>query len=178
VILLMGIAGSGKGTQGKLLAENQGYELISMGDVVRATATDEQRERMLAGGLLNDQEIIDMIDQVLSGLPDADKVILDGFPRTIPQAEWLLEQVKTGRFTLDTAFHLVASRAAVKARLLGRARADDNDEAIEKRFDEYERATAPIITWLTDNGITVANINAERTVEAINEELVQYLQKA
>jgi adenylate kinase len=175
VILLMGIAGSGKGTQGKMLADQQNMHLISMGDVVRMYVTGEQRDRMLAGHLLSDQEVIAIVDKVLASLSDNEEVILDGFPRTIPQAEWLLAQVTAGRFPLHQAFHLVASREAVKQRLLGRARIDDKEEAIEKRFDEYERSTAPILKWLADNGVEVVNINAERPVEAVNDDIVSHL---
>ena len=175
MILLMGIAGSGKGTQGKMLADKHGFHLISMGDVVRMYVTGEQRQRMLAGGLLDDQEIIKIVDQVLASLTDAEEVILDGFPRTIPQAEWLLDQVKAGRFKLEMAFHLVASRAAVKQRLLGRARIDDVETAIEKRFDEYERSTAPLLKWLTDHNVDVVAINAERSPTEVNADLLNHL---
>lgn len=178
MILLMGIAGSGKGTQGKMLADQHGFHLISMGDVIRMYVTGEQRERMLAGGLLDDQEVIAIVDQVLRSLHDQEEVILDGFPRTVPQAEWLLAQSRAGRFQLQTAIHLVASREAVKERLIGRARIDDNEEAIEKRFDEYERSTAPILEWLEGHGVHVLNINAERPVEIINQELVDHIKKA
>jgi adenylate kinase len=178
MILLMGIAGSGKGTQGKMLADQQGLHLISMGDVVRMYVTGEQRERMLAGGLLDDHEIIEIVDKVLASLPDNEEVLLDGFPRTIPQAEWLLEQAATGRFPVRMAFHLVASRDAVKKRLMNRARMDDTDEAIEKRFDEYERATAPLLNWLKEHGVKVIDVNAERSVEAVNDDLAKYLKQA
>jgi adenylate kinase len=176
MILLMGIAGSGKGTQGKMLADQHNLHLISMGDVVRMYVTGEQRERMLAGELLNDQEVIGIVDKVLKSLPNDQEVLLDGFPRTIPQAEWLLEQVKAGRFKLDTAFHLVASREAVKKRLLNRARIDDKEDAIEARFDEYEKSTAPLLDWLAQHGVNVVNVDAERSVEEVNTELAQHLQ--
>lgn len=175
MILLMGIAGSGKGTQGKMLADQHGFHLVSMGDVVRMYVTGEQRQRMLAGGLLDDQEIIKIVDKVLASLPSDEEVVLDGFPRTIPQAEWLLEQVKAGRFELKMVFHLAASRAAVKARLLGRARIDDKEEAIEARFDEYERSTAPLLKWLADQGVKVINIDAERPPKVVNADLVKHL---
>lgn len=176
MILLMGIAGSGKGTQGKMLADSRGFHLISMGEVLRMYVTGNQRERMLAGELLDDQEIIKIVDQVLTSLPDDEEVLLDGFPRTIPQAEWLLNQTKTGHLQpLRVAFHLVASREAVKARLMKRARIDDKEGAIEARFDEYERATAPLLTWLSDNGVKVVNVNAERSVEAVNDDLIKEL---
>lgn len=175
MILLMGIAGSGKGTQGKMLADSRGFHLISMGEVLRMYVTGEQRERMLAGELLPDKEIIEIVDKVLSSVLNGAEVLMDGFPRTIPQAEWLLEQVKAGRFGLNIAFHLVASREAVKQRLLNRARIDDVDAAIEERFNEYERSTRPLLDWLKEHGIQVIDVNAERSVEEVNDDLVKYL---
>ncbi|HSX23942.1 MAG TPA: nucleoside monophosphate kinase [Candidatus Saccharimonadales bacterium] len=174
----MGIAGSGKGTQGKMLADQHGFHLVSMGDVLRMYVTGEQRERMLTGKLLGDKEIIAIVDKVLASLADDKQVILDGFPRTVPQAEWLLEQVKHGRFDLQQAFHLVASRSAVKERLLGRARIDDKEEAIEKRFDEYERSTTPLLEWLQRQGVEVVNINAEQPVGTVNGDILSHLKQA
>ncbi|PIZ62175.1 hypothetical protein COY17_02945 [Candidatus Saccharibacteria bacterium CG_4_10_14_0_2_um_filter_52_9] len=176
MILLMGIAGSGKGTQGKMLADQHNFHLISMGEVLRMYVTGKQRERMLAGELLDNQEIIGIVNQVITSLPDDGEVLMDGFPRTIPQAEWLLGQAKAGRFNLDKAFHLVALRQAVKERLLGRARVDDKEVAIEKRFDEYERSTAPLLQWLKNNGVEVIDINAERTPEEVNADIIKRLE--
>jgi len=178
MILLMGISGSGKGTQGKMLADQYGLHLISMGDVLRMYVTGKQRERMLAGGLLGDSEIIAIVDKVLLSIPDDETVLMDGFPRTIPQAQWLLEQVKSGRFQLDAALHLQASREAVKKRLLGRARIDDTEAAIEARFNEYERSTMPLLEWLTQHNVKVINVNAERSVETINNDLARHLQES
>lgn len=177
MILLMGIAGSGKGTQGKMLADQRNYHLISMGDVLRMHVTGKQRERMLAGGLLDDTEIINIIDKVLVSIGDDGQVLLDGFPRTVPQAQWLLEQVQAGRFGLQTAFHLVASRDAVKNRLINRGRIDDVEHAIEARFNEYASSTEPVLDWLSQNGVDVVNIDAEQAVEAVNEDIIDYLEK-
>lgn len=175
MILLMGIAGSGKGTQGTMLADARGYHLVSMGEVLRMYVTGKQRERMLAGELLDDEEIIRIVDQVLTSLPAGEEVIMDGFPRTIPQAEWLLGEVQKGRFDLSIAFHLVASQEAVRQRLMRRGRVDDKDGAIQARFDEYERSTAPLLDWLKTHGIRVVDVNAERSVEAVNDDLIKYL---
>ena len=175
MILLMGIAGSGKGTQGKMLADQHGLHLVSMGDVLRMYVTGKQRERMLAGELLDDQEIISIVDKVFTSISNGEDIMMDGFPRTIPQAEWLLSQVKAGRFKLNLALHLVATREAVKERLIKRARIDDTDGAIEARFDEYQRSTEPLLNWLSEHGVNVVNVNAEQSVEAVNKELVSIL---
>lgn len=177
MILLMGIAGSGKGTQGKMLADQRSYHLISMGDVLRMHVTGKLRERMLAGELLNDTDIINIINKVLTSIGDDDQVLLDGFPRTIPQAEWFMEQVEAGRFDLNTAFHLVASRQAVKDRLINRGRIDDVEDSIEARFAEYARSTEPLLDWLSDHGVEVVNIKAEQSVEQVNEDITSHLDK-
>ena len=167
MILIMGIAGSGKGTQSKLLADRHGFHLVTTGDVLRMYITGEQRQKMLEGKLLSDDEIIRIIDKVLDDIINGADILMDGFPRTIPQAEWLVEQAKSGRFELEMAIHLVASREEVKKRLLDRARIDDQAAAIDKRFDEYERATVPLLEWLKKNDVPVIDINAERTPEQV-----------
>lgn len=178
MILLMGIAGSGKGTQGKMLADDRGFHLISMGEVLRMYVTGEQRKKMLSGGLLDDNEIIEIVDKVLATIPDNEEVLMDGFPRTIPQAEWLLEQVESGRFALTQGFHLVASQEAVKARLMNRGRIDDTEEAISERFQEYKRSTQPLISWLREHDINIIDVNAERSAEVVNQEIVDQLDKS
>jgi len=173
MILLMGMAGTGKGTQGKLLADQLGRHLISMGDVLRMYVTGKKREEMLAGKLLKDEEIIKFLKRVLSTLRDDEGVILDGFPRTISQAEWLLNQKEHSNARI--AFHLVASRDTVKQRMIERARSDDTEDAIEKRIDEYDNATKPLLDWLQAHGVKVVNINAEQPIAAVNKEILKHL---
>lgn len=178
MILIMGIAGSGKGTQSKLLAEKDGYHLVTMGDVLRQNASDEQRQKMQAGELLGDQEIIQVVDKVLTDLVGKDNVLLDGFPRTLAQAEWLVQEVEKGHFSLKTAIHLVASREAVKARLIDRARTDDVNHAIEQRFDEYEKSTAPIIDWLRQHKVDVYDVDGERSIEEVHQDIINHLNQS
>lgn len=178
MILLMGLPGSGKGTQGKMLADEHGFHLISMGDLVRMYVTGHRRQRMLAGELLDDAEIIAMLDRVLSAmkdLDDDDDVVLDGFPRTIPQAEWLMEQVKAGRFTLNGIVYLTATTEAVTERLTARGRLDDQEAVILERFKEYKELTEPVVNWFVDQGVAVINIDAERSTSAVNRDIVSQL---
>jgi adenylate kinase len=171
----MGIAGSGKGTQGKLLADKYGFRWVSSGEILRMYATDEQRRRMLDGKLLDDKEIIQIWDKLLEPMIDKDKCILDGFPRTVPQAKWLLDEARKDNFKVTDVLHLVASRAAVTNRLLERGRQDDQTKVIEARFDEYEKSTLPIIHWFASEGVPVVKINAEQSIDAIHQEIVKRL---
>lgn len=175
MILLMGLPGSGKGTQGKMLADEHGMHLISMGELVRMYVTGERRKQMLAGALLEDNEIITMIDRVLTTMDDGEDCVLDGFPRTIPQAKWLMQQVEAGRFDLSYIICLTASPEAVKARLRARGRLDDKDEVIEARFKEYERLTQPVIDWFEGQGAPIVRVDAERSTNEVNRDVIKLL---
>ncbi len=172
MVLLMGIAGSGKGTQGKLLSEARGYKVLSTGELLREYGSEDQHKRMQKGILITDAEVTELLDKALSELEDQNHVILDGYPRSIPQVQWLLADNKAGRFKIDYVLHLLASREAVKARMHERARQDDHDEAIEARFREYEQSTLPILDYLRDQGVEVVEVNGEQTVEAVHQEVV------
>ena len=102
MIILMGVAGAGKSMQGRLFADEHGYAWISTGELFRVLVTGKRRQQMLEGKLLSDEEVIELIDKTLK-LIDVDKeFLLDGFPRTKVQADWLLDQVKQDRFKSDS----------------------------------------------------------------------------
>jgi adenylate kinase len=172
MILLMGIAGSGKGTQGKLLAEARGYKIISTGELLRNFGSDEQHARMHRGEILGDDEVTEMLNRALGELEDQNKVILDGYPRTVAQSKWLLDADKAGRFSVNYVLHLITSREAAKERIHIRARSDDHDAAIEARFDEYEKATLPIINYYKTHNIEVVEVNGEQPIDAVHHDIV------
>jgi len=103
VIILLGVAGSGKSEQGRLLADEYGYAWISTGEILRVLITGKRRHEMLAGRLLSDEEMIQIMDRFLCNRHNQE-FILDGFPRTIPQTDWLLKQVEKGRFSTRQLF--------------------------------------------------------------------------
>ena len=174
MILIMGIQGSGKGTQSGLLAKASGYAVLTLGDLIRAQVSDEQRQRIDAGKLLRDDEARDIVEQAIMNMPVGTPYILDGFPRSIPQAAWLYEKSESdARFKIDRVIHLIATRDAVKARLLSRGRADDTETGIEKRFNEYERATEPLFAWFKSHDVQVIDVDAERSVSEVNEDLMK-----
>lgn len=176
MILLMGLPGSGKGTQGKMLADYHGRHLISMGEIIRMYVTGERRQRMLAGELLDDAEVISILERVLDSLPDDSEYILDGFPRTVPQAEWLLERLESKGSKITCVVHLRASLQAVKARLQARGRTDDREEVIEERFKEYQRLTQPLLDWYKDHDINICDINAERSPNEVHDDVVKLIE--
>lgn len=173
MIILMGVAGAGKSMQGKILADEHGYAWISTGEILRVLVTGKRRHEMLQGKLLSDEEMMNLMDKVLELIDTKQEFVLDGFPRTVPQADWLLEQVHKGRFPLTAVVHLHATEGIVRERLLGRGRQDDNEEAIAKRFSEYNEATLPIIDHLEREGAKVCKIDAAQDPRAVHDAILK-----
>jgi adenylate kinase len=177
MIIFMGVAGSGKSLQGKMLADKLALPWLSTGEFLRMMIAGQRRKDMLEGKLLNDDEIIGLVQKIFNVVGTDEEFVLDGFPRTSAQADWLLSQVKHGQLDITAVVHLQASPEVVVGRLLKRGRQDDTDSAIKERFEEYEAAIKPILTQMEAADIPVININAERFPEAIHEEIMAELGK-
>jgi adenylate kinase len=171
VIIFMGVAGSGKSVQGKLLADELGLPWLSTGEFLRMLISGERRKEMLAGKLLDDHEIIALVRKILGIIDSHEEFVLDGFPRTAAQADWLLNQVKHGQLKVTAVIHLKADEEIVKSRLLDRGRQDDHDEAIAARFTEYEQAILPILDHFKESGITVIDIDGQQDLQTVHNEI-------
>jgi adenylate kinase len=177
MIILMGVAGAGTSMQGRLFADEHGYAWISTGDLFRVLVTGQRRQQMLEGKLLSDEEVIKLIDKTLELIDINKEFLLDGFPRTKTQADWILKQVSNGRFNLTAVFNLKASPDIVKDRLLKRGRQDDTETAIKKRFDEYDAVTLPILDYFRQYNVAVYDIDADRDPMTVHDEILQYIDK-
>lgn len=177
MIILMGIAGAGKSMQGRLFADEYGYAWVSTGELLRVLVTGKRRRAMLEGKLLSDDEMIGILDKVFDLIDTSQEFVLDGFPRTARQADWLLEQTSQGRFDVDAVFHLVASEEAIRERLKLRGRLDDTDEAITERLKEYREVTQPILSLFRESGIPVYDINADQTPDQVHQAILKHVNK-
>lgn len=175
MILLMGVAGAGKSMQGRILADEHGYAWISTGEILRVLVTGKRRQEMLQGNLLSDEEIIELIDKIFEMIDTKQEFVLDGFPRTIPQADWLTDQARGGRFELHCIINLVASADVVLKRLMNRGRPDDTREAICRRIEEYERVTQPILAHFKEENIPVHDIDGDRDARSIHDEILKLI---
>lgn len=173
MIILTGVAGAGKSMQGKILADEYGYAWISTGEILRVLVTGKRRQEMLQGKLLSDEEMTTILDKVFELIDPTQEFVLDGFPRTIPQADWLLDQVHAGRFKLTAVVNLSASEDVVKQRLISRGRQDDTDEAIAERFREYRSVTLPILEHFRQEGVDVCDINAAQDPRIVHDEILK-----
>ena len=151
-IVLLGPQGSGKGTQAKRLAGTYGLAHISTGDLYRAAiaAGTELGKQVEPGALVPDDITVELIRGRLDRGDTVPGFILDGFPRTMAQAEALDELLQELGRGVDVVLEFqVADRQELRDRMLRRAaeenRSDDTPEAIERRLELYERETAPLV---------------------------------
>lgn len=157
-IVLFGAPGSGKGTQAEKIVAEYGIPQVSTGDLLRAAvaAGSELGQRakaaMDAGELVSDDVVIGMIRERLDQ-PDAENgFILDGFPRSMAQAEALDELLARLGRPLQKVIHLEVDNEEIVQRLLARGRADDNEDTIRNRLKVFDNQTQPLIHYYRDQG--------------------------
>lgn len=159
-LILLGPPGAGKGTQAARLVEKFGITQLSTGDMLRAAVKAETaiglkaKSVMAAGGLVSDEIVIGIIADRIGESDCAKGFILDGFPRTVGQAEALTELLKSKNLKLNSVIELKVDEAALLARVEKRVkemtakgeaiRSDDNPEALKKRLDAYRAQTTPV----------------------------------
>jgi adenylate kinase len=185
-ILVLGPQGSGKGTQAKKLAATYGLAHVATGDMIREMKEldievgRELRAVYDRGDLVSDDLMIRLIRDRLDRGDTIPGFILDGFPRTMPQAEALDALLQELGRRLDVVFEFqVPDRQQLLERMLKRAaeesRSDDTPEAIERRLELYERETAPLVEYYRSTRGNVVGIHADRTIDEVFHELTDAL---
>jgi adenylate kinase len=167
-LVLLGPPGAGKGTQAQKLVAKWGIVQLSTGDMLRAAVAAgsplglKAKEIMDRGELVPDRLVIELIDARLDGADAANGFILDGFPRTVAQAEALDALLEAKRMRLDAVVELVVDEAMLLKRVESRiretlqaggsVRADDNAETLKTRLDAYRKQTAPVSAYYAGKG--------------------------
>jgi adenylate kinase len=185
-ILLLGPQGAGKGTQGRLIASEHGIPHVATGDMLRAAmAAGTELGRQIkpvydSGGLVPDDLMIALIRERLGEEDAREGFILDGFPRTMPQAEALEEMLREIGRDLDVVFELQVPDRVGRERMLKRAaeegRTDDAPEAIDERLRLYHQETAPLIEYYRTRH-NLVGIHADRPVNQVFAEIQQTLEQ-
>jgi adenylate kinase len=180
-VLIVGPQGAGKGTQATLLAKNLQVPHISTGDIFRANATAGTdlgalaKKYMDAGELVPDEVTSAMVKARLEESDVDGGFLLDGFPRTVPQAEWLGGVLHENEHDLDAVLLLDAPDDVLMERMLARGRADDTAEAISRRLALYHSETKPLLDFYAK--ILVA-VNGVGPVDEVQERALAALQGA
>ena len=192
-LIFLGPPGAGKGTQAKRLTDKYGIPQLSTGDMLRAAVNDgseigkRAKEVMDAGGLVSD----DIVNQIVSERieqPDCEKgFILDGYPRTVPQAKVLGENLHEKNLVLDAVIELKVDEEALVRRIENRVaetvaaggtvRSDDNPESFRKRLSEYREKTAPLSKYYEEQGELVV-LDGMAHVDQVTQAIEAVLEKA
>jgi len=185
-VVVLGPQGSGKGTQAKKIAATYGVPHIATGDMIREMKERptelgrELREVYDRGDLVHDEMMIRLIRDRLDRGDTLPGFVLDGFPRTLVQAEALDDLMSELGRPIDIVFEFqVPNRQQLLDRLLKRAaeenRSDDTPDAIQRRLDLYEAETAPLVEYYRSTRGNVVGIHADRTIESVFHEIAESL---
>jgi adenylate kinase len=189
-LILLGPPGAGKGTQAQRLVQKYGIVQLSTGDMLRAAVAAETpiglkaRDIMASGGLVPDDIVIGIISDRIDQ-PDAQNgFILDGFPRTVPQAEALDQLLKEKGLKLDSVIELRVNEAVLLQRVETRiaemlargesVRADDNAEALAKRLEAYRAQTEPLVHYYGDKR-ALATVDGMASIDEVTAQVSRIL---
>jgi adenylate kinase len=189
-LILLGPPGSGKGTQAQRLVQRYGIVQLSTGEMLRAAVAAQTpvglkaKDIMASGGLVPDDIVVGIISDRLDQ-PDAAKgFILDGFPRTVPQAEALDELLKRKHMKLDAVIELRVNESALLQRVETRVaemrargeevRIDDTQEVLTKRLASYRSLTEPLIHYYSERR-KLLTVDGMMTIEHVTREISRIL---
>jgi adenylate kinase len=189
-LILLGPPGAGKGTQAQRLVARHGIVQLSTGEMLRAAAAAgtpvglQAKEIMAGGGLVSDEIVIGIISDRLDQ-PDMKKgFILDGFPRTVPQAAALDELLKKKHIKLDAVVELRVNESALLQRVETRVaemrargeevRIDDTPEVLAKRLAQYRSLTEPLIHYYSERR-KLLTVDGMMTIEQVTREINRIL---
>jgi adenylate kinase len=192
-LILLGPPGAGKGTQAKVLTEKHGIPQLSTGDMLRAAvaAGTEVGKRakavMDSGGLVSDEIVNQIVSERIDQADCASGFILDGYPRTVPQAEALTGMLKQKGLRLDGVVNLKVDEDALVRRMEsrvretiaagGKVRADDNPQSFKKRLEEYREKTAPLADYYSGTG-ELRSVDGMAEMKAVTAEIERVLETA
>lgn len=169
MIALFGLAGSGKGTQGKALSEIFGWKWLSVGEVIRQAGG--YKEIIDKGNLIPDEDVIELMNKQIARAEDEGfDVVLDGYPRTVAQAKYIVENMPE---KIDGGIMLEVPKDELLKRLKLRWRDDDKKQgAIELRFKIFEENIQEILRLFKEAGIPVVRVDGVGEVGEVTDRLV------
>ena len=179
-IVIFGPPGAGKGTQSKFIVNKYNLYQLSTGDLLRneiknkTTLGSEISSIINSGELVSDEIVSSLIEKFITNEKYKDKIIFDGYPRTISQAKTLDHLLNKYGQKIDMVLKLSVSLQTVKKRIMERQaqekRSDDNEEIAIKRYKTYEQSSDPVLNYYKQSNLLKV-INGEAGIEEINSEI-------
>ena len=175
MIVFFGPAGAGKSVQGQMLAARNGWRWLSAGQLLRDTHDIELIKQMQTGKLVDPARVSELMGGAIKRSANIDRVILDGFPRQMSQAQWLIENKTHHGRDIKLVIVLEVPKSELLKRLEVRGRADDVPEAIDERLRIYRTEIYPILTYLTEQNVAIVHIDGVGTVGQVHDRIMEEL---
>jgi adenylate kinase len=172
MILFFGAAGSGKSTQAQMMADEGNWSWISMGQLLRDTTDPEVHEFQQKGELVPTEKVNKVLAQALNKEAPAETLIIDGYPRQLDQAEWLIENCKKLNIKIEMAVSFDVGVEELLKRMKLRGRIDDTLDSINKRLSIYSKEIDSIMGLLSKNGVKIVHIDGVGFVDDIHERVL------
>lgn len=176
MIIFFGPAGAGKSVQGQMLAARNGWRWLSAGQLLRDSHDVELLRLMQTGALVPGETMNRIMGDALSRAKNMSRVILDGFPRQLPQAEWLVKAQGEHERQIDLVVVLEVPKSELLNRLEVRGRVDDTPEAIDERLRIYRTEMYPILSYFTESGINIVHIDGTGSVGQVHDRIMEELE--
>lgn len=173
MIVFFGPAGAGKSVQGQMLAARNGWRWLSTGQLLRDTHDVELLKEMQTGNLIDPSLVNKTMGEALKRSKGVKMVILDGFPRLLEQAKWLIESQPEHERSVGLVIVLEVPRSELLKRLEVRGRIDDTPEAIDERLRIYRQEIYPILTYLTEKKINIVHVDGHGTVGQVHDRIME-----
>ena len=177
-VVIMGPPGSGKGTQAARICAKREMAHVSTGEMLRNAMEAESplgravKAVVERGDLVSDEQMLDLVKERLVQDDCKGGFMLDGYPRTLPQAESLLAMMADyGAGGLEAVLLLQVPREQIVERLMARGRNDDTRETIEHRLDVYRDLTEPVLRYLESRDVGIDRIDGSGTIHEITERI-------
>jgi len=175
MIVFFGPAGAGKSVQGQLLAARNGWRWLSAGQLLRDVHDIELIKQMQTGQLVDTEKVNELMGDAIKRSTNISRVILDGFPRQMSQAHWLIDNKSHHGRDIKLVIVLEVPKSELLKRLEVRGRLDDTPEVIDERLKIYRTEIYPILTYLTEQGVNIVHIDGVGTVGQIHDRIMEEL---
>lgn len=176
MIVFFGPAGAGKSVQGQLLAARNGWRWLSAGQLLRDTHDIELIKEMQTGKLVDPAKVSALMGDAIKRSGNIDRVILDGFPRQMSQAKWLIENKSHHGRDIQLVIVMEVPKSELLKRLEVRGRADDTPDAIDERLRIYRTEMYPILSYFTEQNINIVHIDGVGTVGQVHDRITEELE--
>lgn len=176
MIIFFGPAGAGKSVQGQLLAARNGWRWISAGQLLRDTHDIEIIKQMQTGKLVDPEKVSHLMVDALKRAKNIDRVILDGFPRQLSQAQHLINTQAEHERSIALVVVLEVPKSELLKRIEVRGRIDDTPDAVDERLKIYRTEIYPILTYLTEQSVKIAHIDGTGTVGQVHDRIMEELE--